>query len=57
MYSALLSGGIKGNFGQWAEDVKVRKLFPKIKKDGVFVDLGAYPPFFHSNTVYLWIKS
>jgi hypothetical protein len=32
MYSALLSGGIKGNFGQWAEDVKVRKLFPKNKK-------------------------
>ncbi len=56
MYKALLSGGIKGHFGQWAEDVMVRKLFPKNKKDGVYVDLGSYHPFIHSNTAYLWMK-
>ena len=54
--SAIFSGGIKGHFGQWAEDVLVRKLFPKNKKDGIYLDLGAYHPFTHSNTAYLWMK-
>jgi FkbM family methyltransferase len=54
--SALFSGAIKGHFGQWAEDVLVRKLFPKNKKTGVYLDLGAYHPFTHSNTAYFWMK-
>lgn len=53
---ALLSGSIKGHFGQWAEDVLVRKLFPKNKKNGIYLDIGAYHPFTHSNTAHLWMK-
>lgn len=54
--SALFSGSIKGHFGQWAEDVLVRKLFDKSKKDGIYLDIGAYHPFTHSNTAYFWMK-
>lgn len=53
---ALFSGSIKGHFGQWAEDVLIRKLFDKSKKDGVYLDIGAYHPFTHSNTAYFWMK-
>ena len=54
--NSVLSGSIKGHFGQWAEDVLIRKLFPKSKKDGVYLDIGAYHPFTHSNTAYFWMK-
>lgn len=54
--SALFSGGIKGHFGQWAEDVLIRKLFDKSKKNGVYLDIGSYHPFTHSNTAYFWMK-
>lgn len=54
--SALFSGSMKGHFGQWSEDVLVRKLFDKRKKDGVYLDIGAYHPFTHSNTAYFWMK-
>lgn len=54
--SALFSGGIKGHFGQWAEDVLIRKLFDKSKKNGTYLDIGSYHPFTHSNTAYFWIK-
>lgn len=50
------SGDIKGHFGQWAEDVLVRKLFSKNQTKGVYLDLGAYHPFKHSNTAYFWLK-
>lgn len=52
----IFSGKIKGHFGQWAEDVLVRKLFPKNKKSGIYLDIGAYHPFIHSNTAYFWLK-
>jgi FkbM family methyltransferase len=51
-----MSGAAKGHFGQWAEDVLVRKLFPKSKKTGIYLDLGAYHPFIHSNTAFFWMK-
>lgn len=54
--SALFSGSIKGHFGQWAEDVLIRKLFDKTKKTGVYLDIGSYHPFTHSNTAYFWMK-
>jgi FkbM family methyltransferase len=54
--SALFSGGIKGHFGQWAEDVLIRKFFDKSKKNGVYLDIGSYHPFAHSNTAYFWMK-
>lgn len=52
----IFSGNVKGHFGQWAEDVLVRKLFPKNKNTGTYLDLGAYHPFKHSNTAYFWLK-
>ncbi len=54
--NALFSGSLKGHFGQWAEDVLIRKLFSKSKKDGIYLDIGAYHPFIHSNTAYFWMK-
>jgi FkbM family methyltransferase len=54
--SALLKGQLKGHTGQWAEDTIVRKLFLRSKKQGFYVDLGAYHPFIHSNTAYLYLK-
>ena len=53
---AALSGNVKGHFGQWAEDVLVRKLFPKNKKTGTYLDIGAFHPFQHSNTAWFWMK-
>lgn len=53
---AALSGGIKGHFGQWAEDALVRKLFPGSLKRGVYMDIGAYHPFVHSNTAFFWLS-
>jgi FkbM family methyltransferase len=53
---AVFSGSMKGHFGQWAEDVLVRKLFPKNKVNGIYLDLGCYHPFTHSNTAYFWMK-
>lgn len=52
----ILSGSIKGHFGQWGEDILVRKLFPRKKSTGVYLDLGAYHPFKHSNTAFFWLK-
>ena len=54
--SALLKGQLKGHTGQWAEDVVIRKLFLRSKKQGIYVDLGAHHPFIHSNTAWLWFK-
>lgn len=54
--SALFNGYIKGHTDQWAEDVVVRKLFLRSKKEGIYVDLGAHHPFLHSNTAWLWLK-
>jgi len=54
--SALFKGDLKGHTGQWAEDVVVRKLFLRSKKQGTYVDLGAHHPFIHSNTAWLWFK-
>jgi hypothetical protein len=54
--SALLSRSIKGHFGQWGEDILVRKLFPKNRANGTYLDIGCYHPFIHSNTAYLWLK-
>ena len=54
--AALFSGSIKGHFGQWGEDVFLRKIFPKNKNNGTYLDIGAYDPFMHSNTAYLWMK-
>lgn len=56
VFRGLLSGAVKGHFGQWAEDVLVRKLFPKAKRTGFYMDLGAYHPFVHSNTAFFWMK-
>jgi FkbM family methyltransferase len=53
--SAVISGGLKGHFGQWAEDVLVRKFFSKDKVTGTYLDIGAYHPFKLSNTAHLWI--
>jgi len=53
---AVGSGKAKGHFGQYAEDVIVRKQFPKRKQDGRYLDIGAYHPFRFSNTAYLWMK-
>lgn len=56
LIKALFSGSIKGHFGQWAEDVLVRKQFHPKKKTGIYLDLGAYHPFSHSNSAFLWLK-
>jgi hypothetical protein len=56
LISAVASGAVKGHFGQWAEDVLVRKLFPTKKSQGLYVDLGAYHPYKHSNTAYFWLR-
>jgi FkbM family methyltransferase len=51
-----LSGHVKPHFGQWAEDTLIRKLFPKNKANGKYVDIGAYHPFKHSNTAGFWMR-
>lgn len=55
-FQALFSGSLKGHFGQWAEDVLVRKQFHPLKKTGTYLDLGAYHPFSSSNTAFFWLK-
>ncbi|MBT4132647.1 MAG: FkbM family methyltransferase [Candidatus Marinimicrobia bacterium] len=55
LISSIFSGHIKIHTGQWAEDLLVRKLVRKINT-GVYVDIGAYHPFYHSNTAGLWLK-
>jgi len=53
---ALTSGGLKGHFGQWGEDVAIHKLFDRKYTDGRYLDIGAFHPFKHSNTAYFWLK-
>ncbi len=43
-------------FSQFGEDVLIRSYFPKSKRDGVFVDVGAYQPVSLSNTYYFYLK-
>ncbi len=52
---ALLYRKIKGHFSQYGEDIVIHKLFPKNKKNGTYIDVGAYHPFKYSNTAYLWL--
>jgi FkbM family methyltransferase len=54
--TAAFSGGLKGHFGQYAEDVIVRKLFPHNTTLGRYLDVGAYHPFKHSNTAFFWLR-
>lgn len=41
-------------YGQWGEDVVVDRLLPK--KEGFYVDVGAYHPMHYSNTYLLYKK-
>ena len=43
------------SFSQFGEDVILRQYFRK-KKNGVFVDVGAYQPVSLSNTYYFYLK-
>jgi hypothetical protein len=56
LFSALASGKLKGHFGQYAEDVLVRKYFPSDTTQGRYLDVGCYHPFRHSNTAFFWLK-
>jgi FkbM family methyltransferase len=51
----LLYRKIKGHFSQYGEDIVIHKMFPRNKKTGTYVDIGAYHPFKFSNTAYLWL--
>ena len=53
--SAIFSGHVKIHTGQWAEDVLIRKLIKNVST-GIYLDIGAYHPFYHSNTAGLWLK-
>ncbi|MCR9185345.1 MAG: FkbM family methyltransferase [Halieaceae bacterium] len=53
--SAISSGSFKGHFGQYGEDVIVRKLVKPNRGPGRYLDLGAFHPFRFSNTAYLWM--
>ena len=53
---ALLSGKTKGHFSQYGEDIVIHKLFPRSRKTGTYVDIGAFHPFYFSNTAYLWLN-
>ena len=53
---ALLSGKAKGHFSQYGEDIVIHKLFPRSQKTGTYLDIGAFHPFYFSNTAYLWLK-
>lgn len=55
LLSSLFSGHIKIHTGQWAEDVLIRKLLHN-QKSGIYVDVGSYHPFHHSNTAGLWLQ-
>lgn len=50
------NGALRIHFGQWGEDVIVRKTFRKTAKrnSGFYMDVGAYHPFRQSNTAHLW---
>lgn len=50
------SGYAKVHFGQWAEDVFIRKLFPRNKKSGIYLDIGACHPTKFSNTACFWLR-
>ena len=52
---ALISGHLKGHFGQYAEDVLIRKHFKPRRDKGVCLDIGSYHPFRFNNTAYLWM--
>lgn len=54
--AAIASGQIKGHFGQYGEDILIRKIFDFANIKGRYVDLGAYHPFRFSNTAYLWMR-
>lgn len=43
-------------FSQYGEDVVLRSYFPKSKRTGTFVDVGAYQPVSLSNTYYFYLK-
>ncbi len=47
-------GGLRGHFGQYAEDVFLRKYF-RGSSDGFYIDIGAHHPFQLSNTAGLWL--
>jgi hypothetical protein len=53
---ALFKGQIKAHTGQFGEDIVIKKLFDRKKKNGFYVDLGANHPFLHSNTAFFWLK-
>lgn len=55
IFTSIFSGGLKGHFGQYAEDVIVRKLFFKVTS-GRYLDIGAYHPFKFSNTAFFWLR-
>lgn len=55
IFLALLKGQIKAHTGQFGEDVIIKKLFERKKKNGFYVDLGANHPFLHSNTAWFWL--
>jgi Methyltransferase FkbM domain len=52
---AIAGLNVKGHYGQSAEDVLVRKIFTRKKKEGTYLDLGAYHPFEYSNTAFFWL--
>jgi len=53
---ALFKGHIKAHTGQFGEDIVIKKLFDRNKKNGFYVDLGANHPYLHSNTAFFWLK-
>jgi hypothetical protein len=53
---ALTQPGLKGHFGQYAEDAIIRKYFPHNTTKGTYLDVGAYHPFKFSNTAFFWLK-
>jgi len=55
-FLALFKGQIKAHTGQFGEDVIIKKLFERKKKNGFYVDLGANHPFLHSNTAWFWLN-
>jgi hypothetical protein len=55
-FLALFKGQIKAHTGQFGEDVIIKKLFDRKKKNGFYVDLGANHPFLHSNTAWFWLN-
>jgi FkbM family methyltransferase len=56
LFLALFKGQIKAHTGQFGEDVIIKKLFEREKKNGFYVDLGAHHPYLHSNTAWFWLN-